>query len=105
MGCLGIMATKTFTTMTIEEVKPIIDVQMSDEFDSHDFIKEYIWQYPKSYGELLCKYENVRTAHSQIGKFLLQNTEELGIEKNGENGSDDIFGHPTPCAKWKKLSK
>lgn len=89
--------------MTIEDVRPIIVENMSDNFDSHDFIKELIWQYPAVYGKLLIKYDDVRVTHSQIGKFLLNHASALEIEKIGEDGSDDIFGHATPCAKWKKL--
>ena len=89
--------------MTIEDVRPIIVENMCDIFDSHDFIKELIWQYPAVYGKLLVQYDDVRVAHSQIGKFLLNHASALEIEKIGEDGSDDIFGHATPCAKWKKL--
>lgn len=87
--------------MNEENVKAIVE-DMNSVFDSHDFIKEFIWRYPTIYGEMLVKYDNVRTTHSQIGIFLLNHADALKIEKTGEDGSDDIFGHVTPCAKWKK---
>lgn len=98
------MVYKTVTTMTIEEVKTIIDEKMEKDFDSHDFIKEFIWQNPEIYGKMLMDYKNVTIAHSQISLFLLNHAETLKIKKVDEKVSDDIFGHPTPCAQWKKLS-
>lgn len=88
--------------MNIENVRTIIN-NMKDEFDSHDFIKEFIWQNPVLYGEILGKHENVTRAHAEISKFLLNHASTLGIKKYGEEGTDDIFGHITPCAQWRKL--
>ena len=47
-------------------------------------------------------YDNVRIAHSQIGKFLQNHSNTLGIVKTADSGTDDIFGHATSCAKWSK---
>ena len=88
--------------MSEEFVKAIVN-DMKDEFDSHDFIKEFIWKHPADYGQLLEKYDDVRIAHSQIGKFLQNHANTLGIVKTGDSGTDDIFGHATSCAKWRKL--
>ena len=85
-----------------EEIVKVIVKDMNDEFDSHDFIKEFIWRHPKDYGELLIKHENVTRAHAEISNFLLNHANSLGIKKTKEDGSDDIFGHVTPCAEWKK---
>lgn len=90
--------------MTEEIVKPIIDM-MKKDFDSHDFIKEFIWQQPAMYGEMLMMYNNVTTVHSLIGRFLLDHASSLEIRKIGENESDDLFGHPTPCAQWYNINK
>ena len=65
-------------------------------------IKEFIWRHPKKYGELLIKHNNVTRAHAEISNFLLNHANSLEIEKTKEDGSDDIFGHVTPCAKWRK---
>ena len=62
--------------MTIEIVKPIVD-SLKNEFDSHDFIKEFIWQHPVVYGKMLMDYKNVTIAHSQISLFLLNHAETL----------------------------
>lgn len=85
-----------------EEIFSSIVEDMNNEFDSHDFIKEFIWRHPAIYGQLLVKYDNVRIAHNQIGKFLLNHADVLEIEKVGDSGTDDIFGHVNSCAKWKK---
>ncbi len=85
-----------------EKTAKAIVADMNDEFDSHDFIKEFIWHHPKDYGELLIKHENVTRTHAEISNFLLNHANSLGIAKTREDVSDDIFGHVTPCAKWRK---
>ena len=88
--------------MDINEVKKIVEM-MPQVFDSHEFILKYIWEYASSYGNLIVKHRNVTTAHAEVGKFLLNKANELGIEKIGEKDSKDFFGNTAPCAQWKKV--
>lgn len=88
--------------MTIDEAISICDL-LADVFDSHDFIREYIYQFPYSYGELLMKHNNVTTAHAEIANFLRNNSAELNIRKAGESETEDLFRHMVKCAIWKKI--
>ncbi len=88
--------------MTIEEAVNIRNV-LSDNFDSHDFIREFIWHYPSIYGGLLTKHNNVVTAHAEIANYLLNHSPELGIMKIGINKSKDILGNDAECALWTKI--
>lgn len=91
--------------MTIEDVQPIIDEGMSDNFDSHDFIRELLQRSHNLYEEMVEKYGSVASAHGMISIFLLNHASALGIEKNGDrkNKSKNINGIITPCAKWRKI--
>ena len=88
-----------------EEFLAVIE-KLNPEFDSHDFIKVFIFDYPESYGNLLVKHKNVTTAHAEIAKYLLNHAKGLNIEKCSgfqSNESMDIFGNQTECAAWKKV--
>ena len=89
--------------MIVENVRLIINEKMKDAFDSHDFIKEFIWSYPSDYGKILEHFNNVALAHAQISKFLSDNADVLHIKKTGEDGTDNIFGHDRKCAQWIKI--
>ena len=88
--------------MDIYEVQTIVD-EMPQEFNSHKFILKYLEKCPRSYGCLLIKHEDVTAAHAEIGRFLLNKSCELRIEKSGMTGSNNIFGNIDQCAKWKKV--
>ena len=91
--------------MTIENVRPIIDENMSDNFDSHDFIREFKLRNRNLYDEMVEKCGSVASAHGIISTFLLNHANALGIEKNGErkNKSKDINGKIRPCTNWRKI--
>ena len=86
-----------------EDIFASIVNDMKNEFDSHDFIKEFIWRNPTIYGNLLIKYDNVTRAHAEISRFLLDHSRTLMIEKVGEKDSDGIFDHSTSCANWRRV--
>lgn len=88
--------------MTLNEARNICSI-LKESFDSHDFISEYIFRFPSSYGDLLIKHNNVTTAHAEIANFLRLNSAQLHIRKTGEIESEDIFRHPVPCASWEKI--
>lgn len=88
--------------MDITEAQYIVNL-MHNTFDSHDFICEYIYRFPSSYGDLLVKHNNTTTAHAEIANFLRDNSSALNIRKTGDTESADIFRNIAPCASWEKL--
>lgn len=90
--------------MNIKECQSVIK-KCTQEFDSHDFIRFFIYESPDSYGELLIKHHNVTTAHAEIANFLKKHSEELGIEEVGTNESIDLFNNCNKCAKWQKTNR
>ena len=89
---------------------PIIDIATSERviavmkptFDSHDFLTVYILTDTLGYLELLRRYHSVEIAHEQIGRYLIDHSEELGIRKIGEIESENIFGNITHCGLWER---
>jgi hypothetical protein len=71
------------------------------QFDSHYFIREFIKKYPVMYGELLIKHKSVKTAHSEISRFLSNNAASLKIERIGNIESRTILDTIEECANWK----
>lgn len=91
--------------MTIEDVQPIIDEGMSDNFDSHDFIRELMLRNRNLYEDMIEKCGSVASANGIISIFLLNHASALGIVKNGEIKSENINGKITLCAKWRKIRR
>lgn len=75
------------------------------EFDSHEFIRKFIFNYPQRYGQLLIKHNNVSTAHGEIANFLRNNSCRLSIEQSlYKVYSNDIFGLQKLNALWHKIN-
>ncbi len=91
--------------ITIEQAQRIIH-RMSDEFDSHDFINDYMALYERDYVCLLMEKidsEDIfRTVNSLIGKFLTDNQEELEIAKTDRKPSCNVRGNNTENQRWMK---
>lgn len=75
---------------------------LDNEFDSHDFIREFLHYFPASYGQMLIKYEDVKKVNSQIAIYLSSHSAELGIQNVGKVVSITFFNKPDECAKWEK---
>lgn len=92
----------------LKPFKDTIDSIDGTEFDSHDFIRKLMEKHPHVYANILLKHENVTYAHAEIGRFLINNSEEgykkLSIKKIGEKISLDVFLNDTPCALWNKTN-
>lgn len=84
-----------------QNVKTVVEM-MPKEFDSHDFIRRFIWECPKTYGELLIKHNNVKNAHAEISNYLRNYANELEIEQLPDRNSADIFGNTVLNANWTK---
>lgn len=93
--------------VTIEQAQRIIH-RMRDEFDSHDFINDYMTLYERDYVRLLMEKidsEDIfRTVDSLIGKFLTDNQEELEIAKTVRKTSRNVRGNETENQGWIKKS-
>ena len=87
--------------INIDVAKTII-ATMKPEFDSHDFLTIYIVTNITSYLMLLKRFGSVETTHQQIGQYLLNNSTSLGISKQGETESENIFGKINTCGLWKR---
>ena len=61
-------------------------------------------KFPAEYGELLKTHNNVNTAHAEIGKFLLNNSDDyskqLEIKQIGVVESLNVFLNMSPNALW-----
>ena len=64
------------------------------QFDSHDFIRKFIYKYKKKYNQLVAKYSRLNIVHSVISNFLRNNAKTLGIEYKGKTVSENI---PEKC--------
>lgn len=89
--------------MDINDAREIIRT-LNDHFDSHDFIVELYMHMPAVYGSLLVEHNNINTAHAEISNFLRYNSKDLDIIELDKVMSPNIFGKPTECAAWTKLS-
>lgn len=96
---------RTRQMITTEQAKRIIR-ELNIEFDSHDFIENYIAQFEREYVNMLVdKIESeqiFRTVNASIGRFLADNQCELGIVKNGREASQNVKGHETENQGWMK---
>lgn len=79
----------------------------SDNFDSHEFIRNFSKRFEIEYIEYLYSYkhEPFRTVHAQIGKFLSENKGLLNIQDDGIISSSNIFGIKSQNENWTKLNK
>lgn len=87
---------------TLDESKSIIRM-LPTTFDSHEFIRIGALSATPSFIDLLRQYHGDFTIiDSQIGSFLLRNSEQLSISKVEEQISETIIGTQSKCALWKK---
>lgn len=82
---------------------------LKDKFDSHDFIKKFSKRIELDYVYLLATAgttDPFRTVNMQIGNYLSNNQERLGIEliiSDGKHRSENVFGNETECGLWRKV--
>lgn len=95
------MSVNQFMSANIVAIQSIIS-QMPRPFDSHAFIQKLSREFEAQYVLLLTDYEEEPfiKVHGQIGKFLSDNQERLGIRKNGKVLSQNIFGEQTENEQW-----
>ena len=90
---------------------PEIIEDMPDAFTSHEFILKLAQRHQKLYIEALHAYRDVthqraqapfRIVHGILAKRL-HDFDKMVVEDGIAYGSEDIFGNPQQCAKWRKL--
>lgn len=77
-----------------------------DNFDSHEFIRNFAKRFEIEYVGFLSNYkqEPFRNVHAQIGKFLSEHQSALSLKDNGVTQSPNIFGAVTPNEQWVKTA-
>jgi len=100
------MTIHSFLNLNLANVKMRIIDQMDNSFNSHDFIESFAEQYETEYIDFLDQYKGnkaFQTVHSQIGKFLKEHENELGIVGSGKTDNKNVFGNLNGIEKWKKV--
>lgn len=99
------MNVNLFMKTHINEIKAIID-NLGSNFDSHKFIQDFSHIFQSEYAQMLRKYPNsdepFRLVNQQIARFLSENKKSLGIKKDVQGKSENIFGIPSENMNWKK---
>ena len=102
------MTPNEFINDNLEVIRDeIIREQLSDRFDSHDFIKLFAKRFELEYVRLLDKYSETpfKHLHAQIGKSLSNHQDALHIKKDGDKVfSANIFGFESENQKWIKTT-
>jgi len=80
--------------------------QLPNEFTTHQFLKLYIMSYTNSYLLGLAEYHDVLILHQQIGRYLLNhsNDADIRISYVEDRVSTTIFGKEDSIAIWTKKS-
>ncbi len=95
---------KTYLENHICDVREIIE-GLGNEFNSHQFIEKFAYNYERVYITWL--YNNIdkrafQTVHSQIARFLSENKEALHIAKINRDDNVNVFGNKTDVQFWNK---
>jgi hypothetical protein len=92
--------------MNKETFKKVI-AKLGNEFDSHEFIENFLFLDERGYVELLyahieSKNGVFRAAHAAIGRCLADNAREFGIRKTERGDSTNIKGYESENQGWEK---
>ncbi|HAN79706.1 MAG TPA: hypothetical protein DCQ31_19065 [Bacteroidales bacterium] len=99
------MSINDYLNRNISLLESDIISQLDNEFNSHDFIMKFAKQFEKDYILFLYAYkgnEAFRNVHSQIARFLSENSALLGICKTHKVKSQNVFGEIDEIQAWKK---
>ncbi len=95
----------------LQETVPDVIAELPEEFTTRQFIWQFADTHEHTYIEMLfCAQKDDQTRvfnnlHSQMGRYLLEHTKDLHIEKRGEVKEKDInpFGRKTLTQPWRKI--
>ena len=100
------MTINSFLSSNQIKIKMRIINIMDNPFNSHDFIEKFAELYETEYIDFLNQYKGnnaFRTVHSQIGKYLKEHENELGILGSGKTNNKNVFGNLNGIEKWEKV--
>ncbi len=89
----------------IPEIRLIIS-ELNTVFNSHDFLKKFAKRFERDYINFLNDHfgnEAFRNIHSQIAKYLSENSTTLQIHKKQRVKSENIFGETDEIQEWEKV--
>ena len=101
--------------ISVDQCREIINIfnkrdDTKYDFDSHEFIKALKMSFPLVYYSSLLEYiseesrkEAYQKLHAQIGRLLLENRDQLKIEKLGKHHSSNYKNDSSENEKWQKL--
>lgn len=99
------MTVKTFMRSKTSDIIDII-LNLNNTFNSHDFLMKFAKRFELEYITFLFEYNSVgafQTIHSQIAKFLSENSMNLNIEKTEQTESRNVFGEIVRVQGWRKI--
>jgi hypothetical protein len=99
------MTINDFLTEKINELKNDIIPSLKNEFSSHAFLQKFAKNYEEDYIDFLSANKRIgafQNVHSQIARFLSDNTTVLNISKTERRESKNIFGEMDVIQWWEK---
>lgn len=75
--------------------------QLGNQFTSHDFIKKFLSMYENEYRQWFGE-ATIQAVHAKIGRLLVYNQQDLGIEKDERTNSETFHGTISEVQCWKK---
>jgi len=100
------MSVNQFMEANLRVIRDEIIINIpNEEFDSHEFIRNFAKRFERDYVEFLSSYrlEPFRIVHAQIGSFLSEHQRLLNIRDIGSAISSNIFGIESSNEKWIKV--
>jgi len=99
------MTITEFMTSKIANIQIIIK-NLDSPFKTHDFIEKFKKEFELNYVNFLGQYKDKNAhfaVHTQIGKFLSNNSTTLRIQKTNKVSSKNVFGKINLIQQWIKL--
>ena len=92
--------------INIKQAKEVIE-KLGNSFSSHYFIQKFKTTKGGVYlnGLLRNSPSEIHKEHAAIGRFLSKNMDELGIEKDKRDVSENVFGNENMVQVWNKKEK
>lgn len=88
-------------------IQKLIDYELPEYFNSHDFIEKFTRKVEPEYVKLLSQYNKDahRKVNMQIAKYLSTNKVFFNIGKVGKENSKNVFGNNNFIKYWQNLKK
>ena len=99
------MAINKFLEKNKSKIIKIIST-LDTTFTSHEFLKKFAKEFESDYIAFLGSYSEdaaFRNVHSQIARFLSDNSKALSIIKTHKVPSENVFGKKDEIQGWEKV--